>query len=591
MNSTMNTYDLFGKLTMTSQSRTLGLILLCLLTAQCLASDSAYLSHDVLCEQLSAMARTHSDLVQVDSLGQSVNQRTLWLVRLAASSDQAIQDRPAMLVVAGIEGNDLFGTTVAMRWMDTLVSQSQSDPNAADLLKTHTIYVIPRVNMDAAEHFFDPDLQFERTCSDTPFDDDRDDESDEDGPDDLNQDGRITWMRVKDRQGEFIWDPQDSRLLLKADPLKGEVGQWRYLPEGIDNDQDEQWNEDGPGGVNFNRNFPFNYDFFGAHSGRHQISEPETRALADFIVSHPRIGLIVTYGAADNLLSTPKSADPPGRGQPMIAIQKDDIDWYEAMGKRYREALGLKKEVKKDSDDETAHGTFSDWMYYHRGRLSLAVSPWTPHLALAMFPGKATKEPNEPNQPAPVKKEDQDKRNGKERAWLTWSDQNDPNAFVPWQVIDHPDFPGKTVEVGGYAPYALSNPPAHLIEDLSQCHTQFLTDCATLLPRVTVRDLKVKHLGESVFDLEIQIENTGFLPTSLAQGQTSREVYATRVILDVPDEALLTGSRIQALAVLQGSGAMDKAHWILHCPDRTELKFECISMLAGRLQGTVTLKR
>ena len=29
-------------------------------------------------------------------------------------------------------------------------------------------------------------------------------------------------------------------------------------------------------------------------------------------------------------------------------------------------------------------GTFSDWIYFHRGRLSLAARPWSPALQLAL---------------------------------------------------------------------------------------------------------------------------------------------------------------------------------------------------------------
>ncbi|NQV34229.1 MAG: hypothetical protein HQ515_16160 [Phycisphaeraceae bacterium] len=570
-------------------SRRILSILLCLFVSQCQAADSTYLPHDALCKHLSDLAKAHFDLVHLESLTQSAGQRTLWVAQIAAPSEHAIQDRPAMLVVAGIEGNDLIGTHIAINWIDNLVLKYDSDPNVADLLKRHTIYVIPRVNVDAVQRFFGTTPRFERPTSDKPFDDDHDSEKDEDGPEDLNQDRQITQMRIQDKQGRFILDPQDDRLLLEADPLKGEVGQWRLLPEGVDNDQDEQWNEDGPGGVNFNRNFPFNYNFYDPDSGVHQVSEQETRALADFIIAHPQIGLIITYGAADNLLTTPESADPPRRGLPMTAIDEDDINLYETLGKRYRKALDLEKPLTA----KTKPGTFNDWMYYHRGRLSLAISPWNANLAVALFPVNDDDEPNEPQEDGQGKdsKEDADKRNEEERAQLAWFDRNDPSAFVPWQTVDHPDFPDQTVEIGGYAPYALSNPPVHLVEDVTEHQRLFLTECAGLLPRISVRDIKVKHLGKSVFDVEIQIENTGFLPTSLSQGQRTREVYPTRLILDVPDTALLTGQKIQALDVMEGSGAMSKAHWVLHCPGQTDLKFQVVSMLAGRLQGTVTLER
>src|SRR5262249_31047429 len=131
---------------------------------------------------------------------------------------------------------------------------------------------------------------------------------DEDPPDDLNGDKLVTWMRVEDPEGEYILDPKEPRLLIKADPAKGEVGKLRYLSEGIDNDHDEKWNEDGIGGVNFNRNFPYNYSYFAVWAGVNPVSETETRVLADFVVDHPNIGIIFTFGAAENLAGTPEPA-------------------------------------------------------------------------------------------------------------------------------------------------------------------------------------------------------------------------------------------------------------------------------------------
>ena len=249
----------------------------------------------------------------------------------------------------------------------------------ADLLKTTTLYVVPCLNPDATEHFF-AEPKIERTTNDTPDDEDHDGLTDEDGCEDLNGDGLITLMRVEDKERQYILDPNESRLLLKADPFKGEQPVWRLLPEGIDNDRDKRWNEDGPGGTNFNRNFPYGYKYFAADAGIHPVCEDETRALADFVVAHPNIGIVLTYGAADNLRKTPKRAASAGRSRPMDAISDKDIGYYEAFGKLYRARLGLSKEL----DGASEPGTFSDWMYFHRGRLSLAARPWDPALAVAL---------------------------------------------------------------------------------------------------------------------------------------------------------------------------------------------------------------
>ena len=64
----------------------------------------------------------------------------------------------------------------------------------------------------------------------------------------------------------------------------------------------------------------------------------------------------------------------------MTAIDEDDAGYYKAFGELYRKTLGLKKEL-----EGTSHpGTFSDWMYFHRGRLSLAAKSWSPEIAVEL---------------------------------------------------------------------------------------------------------------------------------------------------------------------------------------------------------------
>jgi hypothetical protein len=219
-----------------------------------LAKAQTYDPYETLQQRIKDMAAQHGDVVRVRSLGPSAEKRDLWLVELGRGSVQERQQRPAMLVLAGIEGNDLIGTDIALAWLEALVKSDKTDKTITALLDTTTLYVIPRLNPDAIEKYFAP-CRIETGVSDWSVDDDHDGLKDEDGPEDLNGDHMVTRMRVKDPEGDHILDPKDERLLIKADPLKGQMGTWRYLQEGIDNDQDEQWNEDALGGVNFNRNF------------------------------------------------------------------------------------------------------------------------------------------------------------------------------------------------------------------------------------------------------------------------------------------------------------------------------------------------
>ena len=363
----------------------------------------------------------------------------MWLAELGAGTEDQRKQRPALLVVAGIEGNDLAGTASTLAWMESLAQRS-TEEKIRSLLETTTLYILPRLNPDAAAAFFAKPRR-ETSVNDKPVDEDHDGMSEEDGPEDLNGDGLITWMRVEDVAGEYILDSTEPRLLIKADRSKGERGAWRYLVEGRDNDQDEAWNEDGSGGINFNRNFPFNYKFFAPAAGLHQMSEPETRALADFVVAHPNIAVAFTFGAGDNLIQTPKGEAPK---RPPTAIHDEDVALYRELGKTWRETLGLKKELS----GATEPGTFSDWMYFHRGRLSLAARAWTPALQVEL--AKSAKETDKPKdekkaaddkkdekkttdqageakkdeKPAAEKSSDKkkepDARNEEERAFLKW---------------------------------------------------------------------------------------------------------------------------------------------------------------------------
>jgi hypothetical protein len=559
-----------------------------------------YPDNKALANQLKQLARTHKKVARVESACATPGQHDVWRVELGAGGDKERAQRPAMLVVAGIEGNDLAGTASVVAWLEALAKGYESAEPIKQLLDSTTIYAWPRLNPDAAKHFF-ARPRVETAVSEAPFDDDHDGLVDEDGPDDLNGDGWITWMRVEDVEGEFILDPAEPRLLLKADRAKGERGAWRYLPEGRDNDADKQWNEDGIGGVNFNRNFAYGFKFFASGSGRHQISETETRALADFVIAHPNIGIAFTFGAADNLTQTPKGEAPK---RPPVALHEEDVAWYRELGKTWREAVGLKKEL----GGATVPGTFSDWMYFHRGRLSLAARAWNPAMQLEL--AKAAKPKDEKRKDDAAKQQGEaksdktdtekektpaergrepDTRNEEERAFLKWIDENAKDSFVPWKPFEHPDFPGKKVEVGGYAPFAKSNPPEKLLSELAAKHGNFLTELAGKLPRIGIRKAEAKHLGESVFDVTVQVENTGYLPTALAQGSLTREVHPTRVVLKTDEKFILSGARITSLNAIAGHDAKE-ARWVVRAKGVQRLEVEAISMLGGRAEAIVELK-
>lgn len=581
----------------------------------------SYSTHRELTRELRSLSRSHRDLVRIHELAVSSQGREVWLMEIGHGEEAWRRSRPALLLVAGIEGNDLTGSASAAYWMHALAEGYHNDPEVKSTLDSTTIYVVPRLNPDALESYFKkPRIEY-RTNFD-PVDDDHDGLTDEDGRTDLNGDGLAAWMRVQDPEGEYRLDPTDSRVLIEADSLKGERGEWKLLPEGVDEDGDEEWNEDPAGGVNFNRNFPYGYRYFAEDAGRHPVSQTETRALADFVVAHPNIGIAFTFGSADNILQTPKGESNINR--PPTAMQESDVAYLREFGGQWREALGLEKELSGSSEP----GTFSDWMYFHRGRLSLAARAWSEELALAWMkdeekaeagrkasdeesaaaPDEGTDEASKPTasengeeesedtgkpkaeSDSEAKKTKPDQRGEKERDLLKWAEKHAPEAFLPWTEHEHPDFPGQKVEIGGWAPFAKSVAPPGQLTNVVLRQAAFLTDLAGKLPRMGVRKVEVKPLGQSIYDITAQVENTGYLPTALAQGETTREVFPTRVELNVEDDLILGGTRRVMIDRLQGSGGMEEVRWVCRLPDRTTVEMTVHSMLGGTLRHIIPLE-
>lgn len=572
-------------------------------------SQVTYLDASALQRKVEQLARDHAPLVQVKSLTKSRSGDDVWQLTLSAGRPEEERQRPALLAIAGLEGNDLFGPSSLIYWAESLLSSSRTNAALRELLASQTIYLVPCANPEGARRFFSIP-QWEAATNLTPNDDDHDGLVDEDGPDDLDGDGRISSMRVEDPEGEYLEDPLDLRLMVKADRAKGEKGRWNIFSEGIDNDRDERWNEDALGGVNANRNFSYEYRFFAADSGVHQICEPETQALADFVVDHPAIGLVFSFGSPDNLAQSPKAEPTGAESKPRKAIQEDDAPFYRELGKGWRDALNLSKELSAVSEP----GSFADWIYFHRGRLSLAAKPWSPAMQLALKPateavekkGDRKEEKKEEKKEAPPqeaeggkppppdgskeKSKDSDKRNEDDRAYLKWLESNSSDSFKAWTPFEHPDFPGKKVEIGGWAPYARVSPPVQQLADWAERHAAFLTSLVAKLPRLELSDIRSKSLGENVFDVSVRIRNSGYLPLRMKQGGVSREVNPTRARLKIAPDQILSGPRQALIDNIPGSGGTEELRWIVLAPASKQIEFEAISMLGGTVRTNIILE-
>ena len=293
--------------------RALGLALMTLLIGGAAAAQdfSKYHNYAELMSMVQGLAQAHPQLVKLDSIGKTLEKRDLWMLQIANSAGVPLAERPALLIAANFEADHLIGSELAVFIADYMVKNYASNAAVKQRLDTSVIYILPRVNPDGAEGMWAP-VKWARRTNARPYDDDNDGRVDEDGPQDLNKDGFISVMRVKDPNGAYMIDPDEPRLMKKADPKKGEKGEYALYWEGRDQDKDGFIGEDGPGGVNINRNFMHEYPYFKAEAGPRMVSELETRAVMEFMITHRNVAAILTFGESDNLIVAPTAAGTLG---------------------------------------------------------------------------------------------------------------------------------------------------------------------------------------------------------------------------------------------------------------------------------------
>ena len=548
-----------------------------------------YSDFAALTKQVAALAKP--DVCQVTSLAKSPGGRDIWLATIGRGD---VNKKPAILIVGNVEAAHLAGSELAVRMARRLVENADEEATN-QLLDRYTFYVIPRPNPDGSEAFF-RSPRHERAGNDTRTDDDRDHQIGEDPPDDLNGDGLITMMRVADPAGKHMPHPDDARVMIEADAKKNETGKYTLHIEGKDDDHDEQFNDDGAGGVSFNRNWTFKYPYFKPGAGANQVSEPETRAVADFAYDHTNIAAVLCFSPEDNLMHPWKPVDNQGRIK--TAIQKDDAAYVDFLAERYRKLHG-----GKDAPPSPAgEGSFSQWAYFHYGRWSLAARGWWIRKIETEKPDNAKTDDQESGEKKNDAKADEVKkaeakkstetRGATEVNALRWFEREQIDGFVPWKTIDHPDFPNKTVEVGGFKPFVLLNPPAKELDALAEKHSQFIVEFLKLLPKLELADVKVEPLGGGVHRISCEVLNSGYLPTMSEMGQINGTAYPLQIELQLPEKTtFLKGTPRAEVARLAGRGGKAELTWLIRAPDGKPAtgKIVVYAPAVGRAESTVKL--
>jgi hypothetical protein len=171
----------------------------------------------------------------------------------------------------------------------------------------------------------------------------------------------------------------------------------------------------------------------------------------------------------------------------------------------------------------------------------------------------------------PPEKEEKEKRGADEINALRWMKKEGIEGFVEWTAIEHPDFRGRKVEVGGFRPFALLNPPAKELDALAAKHAEFVVRLAELLPRVKISDAKIEDLGEGIARVTVTVVNSGYLPTMSEMGRITNQLQGLQARIELPEGAsLVKGVARVKLDPIGGNGGKAEPSWLVKLPEKKE---------------------
>lgn len=528
-------------------------LLFCFTTIQ-ISAQTDYSNYSKFSQRLKTLQSQNASNSKLETLTTTVGGDKIWTLTLSKGD---AKNKPAIAIVSGVDGMHILGPEMALQIAENILK------NHADVLEKTTFYIFPNMSPNATENYFSA-LKHGNNGNAKSTDDDRDGEFNEDPFDDLNKDGIITFIRIEDPTGNYILHKDDNRILVKANKNKGEVGKYKFLTEGIDNDKDGNFNEDGKGGIVFNKNFSYKYPYFKPGAGEHPVSEKENRALLDYLYEQWNIFTIVTLGPENNL-STPLKYNAAGAKKRVVSsILKEDAALNKFISDKYNKITGT-----KDAPVSTGKGgDFFQWSYFHFGKLALATPGW-------WVP----------------KVKDADKKSAKNSSinYLNWAKQeNINNAFVDWKPINHPNFPNQKVEVGGIPPYKMINPPYNMVADISKKHTDFILELAKIQPSIVLQNLTSEAVGNDITRISVDVHNQGLLPTHTEMGKKSRWLRKIKVALKLTkNQQIISGREITLVDSIDGDTSQ-KFSWLIK--GKGNITIEAGTSHTGIDTATVKLK-
>ncbi len=476
-----------------------------------------YYDYESMTAHLKALAAAFPELATLRSLGKTFQGRDIWAITITNPKTGPAEKKPGYYIDAQIHAEEHATSAVALYAAWRLLAAYGSDEEVTRLVDQQVFYILPRINPDGAELSLKP--PYYHWCGNGRFMPGFD-RHEGLKPQDIDGDGFITTMRVPDPKGEWKKSPSDPRLMVQREP--GEEGgeYYRLYPEGlIENFDGVHVKIERPFDGNLNRNFPVNWSPREYGAGEAALSEPESQAMARFLIDHQNIAGITAYHTHGGIILRPSMTKPDSAMSPRdLALYKD----LGAVGQRLTgyPTISTFEEFTPDKS-KPRYGSLKDWTYEEMGIVSFSTELWD--LETEAGVEKVAYYNLRPRTQAIQAKV------------FEWVLANvGEQGYREWQEIDHPQL--GPVETGGMVYiWTYRNPPPHMLEEICRKNVAFNLRHAASAPRVIVDNVTTESLGANLYKVRAIVSNHGYLPTNLTDVAIQNGVAkAVRVAIGGP---------------------------------------------------------
>ncbi len=584
------------------------------LDAQSGMFSNKYHSNSEVQQILKQLQQKNPDQIQVHTIATSPGGEAITVIEIGKN----LTGVPAIFVGANLEGNIPLATEGALGLAKMLLDSVKFTSG----LKW---YIMALPNPDASKCYFST-AKYDRTANDFFINNDVDESINEDGYEDLNGDGLITQIRAKDLTGTYNCSKKDPRIMVQADAKKNERGIYKIYAEGIDNDSDGEYNEDGEGGINIGIAFPHLFPKNKKEAGLWPGQTPEVYGIMKFIYDRPNIAMVYTLGNSNFCMNPPKggrkgdvvleSIKIPNRYANQLGVDasrlyqmdeiiallkptvpshiditpsfiasyfglgaavnpmEDDLKFYTKLSEEYKKYLKIKNfsiETLESAPDKD--GSFELWAYYHLG---------VPSFSMNLFSIPKVKDEKKVEKGSEstekVEKKNSDELSDKDKALLSYSEKEfGGKGFVEWQKFNHPTL--GEVEIGGFVPYLESTPKPEKIDSLLNVQLPWLLQLSKKLPNVSLTEEKITDMGAGVYRIELYIENKGYLAYPISMGERNKQPSPIVVILD-GDVEFLEGLKRTPIGRI-GGNQIKKLTWLIKTEKKPTISVKLESATFG----------